>query len=178
MEDQDPQGVALDQDPQFAAVAQYIKDFSVESPSAPMVFSWASQPQLDVQFNIGVNQVADGAHEVTLRIEIKAASDQGTHFLVDLSYGGVFAMTNIPEDARPPYLLIEPGRPADVPARGVTVTSWQRAMICKRWNGRTMAAIRVYRDVYRGTGPEQIPSLNSGGSAPDLPTPVLPDPTG
>ena len=110
MEDQDPQGVALDQDPQFAAVAQYIKDFSVESPSAPMVFSWASQPQLDVQFNIGVNQVADGAHEVTLRIEIKAASDQGTHFLVDLSYGGVFAMTNIPEDARPPYLLIEAPR--------------------------------------------------------------------
>jgi hypothetical protein len=80
--------------------------------------------------------------------------------------------------ASPPYMLIEPGLPADVPRRGVTVTSWQRAMVCKRWNAHTVAAIRIYRDVYRGTGPEQIPSLNSGASADDLPTPVLPDPTG
>ena len=65
-----------------------------------------------------------------------------------------------------------------MPQRGVTVTSWQRAMICKTWNARTLAAIRTYRDVYRGAGPEQIPSLNSGASANDLPTPALPDPTG
>jgi hypothetical protein len=77
----------------------------------------------------------------------------------------------------PPYMLIVPGLPADVPQRGVTVTSWQRAMICKAWNARTLGAIRAYRDVYRGAGPEQIPSLNSGGSANDLPTPALPDPS-
>ena len=33
--------------------------------------------------------------------------------------------------ASPPYMLVVPGLPADVPQRGVTVTSWQRAMICK-----------------------------------------------
>ena len=78
----------------------------------------------------------------------------------------------------PPYVLVVPGLPADVPPRGVTVTSWQRALICKSWNARTLAAIRAYRDTYRGAGPEQIPSLNSGASAPDLPTPALPNPTG
>jgi hypothetical protein len=78
----------------------------------------------------------------------------------------------------PPYLVVVPGLPSDVSPKGVTVTSWQRGMVCKRWNGRTAAAIRTYRDVYRGTGPEQIPSLNSGSSARDLPTPVLGDPTG
>ena len=62
----------------------------------------------------------------------------------------------------PPYVLIVPGLPADVPRRGVTVTSWQRAMICKTWNARTLTAIRTYRDAYRGAGPEQIPSLNTG----------------
>jgi hypothetical protein len=77
----------------------------------------------------------------------------------------------------PPYLVIVPGLPADVSRRGVTVTSWQRAMVCKTWNSRTVAAIQAYRDVYRGTGPEQLPSLDSGGSAKDLPTPVLPDPS-
>ncbi len=78
----------------------------------------------------------------------------------------------------PPYVLVVPGLPADVPPRGVTVTSWQRALMCKSWNARTLAAIRAYRDAYRGAGPEQIPSLNSGASAPDLPTPALPNPTG
>ena len=76
----------------------------------------------------------------------------------------------------PPYVLIVPGQPADVPARGATITSWQRAMICKTWNARTLNAIRTYRDAYRGTGPHQVPSLNTGTGADDLPTPVLPDP--
>jgi hypothetical protein len=77
----------------------------------------------------------------------------------------------------PPYLLIVPGLPADVPQRGATVTSWLRAMICKTWNARTLGAIRTYRDAYRGTGPEQVPSLNTGTTAQDLPTPALPDPS-
>jgi hypothetical protein len=77
----------------------------------------------------------------------------------------------------PPFMLVVPGRPADVPVRGATVTSWQRAMTCKVWNPRTLNAIRVYRDTYRGTGPEQVPSLNTGTGAEDLPTPVLPNPT-
>jgi hypothetical protein len=80
--------------------------------------------------------------------------------------------------ASPPYMLIVPGLPADVPVNGVTVTSWQRAMICKTWNARTLAAIVTYRDTYRGTGPEHLPSINSGASVPGLPTPTLPDPTG
>ena len=77
----------------------------------------------------------------------------------------------------PPFMLIVPGLPADVPRRGATITSWQRAMICKTWNPRTLNAIRAYRDTYRGTGPEQVPSLNTGTGAQDLPKPVLPNPT-
>jgi Protein of unknown function (DUF3105) len=79
--------------------------------------------------------------------------------------------------ASPPYLLIVPGLPADVSRRGATVTSWQRAMTCKTWNPRTLNAIRTYRDTYRGTGPERVPSLNTGTAAQDLPKPVLPNPS-
>jgi hypothetical protein len=77
----------------------------------------------------------------------------------------------------PPFMLIVPGQPADVPPTGATVTSWQRAMVCKRWNPRVFTAIRTYRDVYRGTGPEQVPSVNTGTTARDLPQPALPDPS-
>ena len=71
----------------------------------------------------------------------------------------------------PPFMLIVPGRPADVPPNGATITSWQRAMICKKWNPRVLGAISTYRDTYRGTGPEQVPSLNTGTGAKDLPKP-------
>jgi preprotein translocase subunit SecB len=97
-------------DPQVATIAQYIKDLSVESPSSPQAFQWQAQPQLEVQFNINVVKVADDVHEVVLRIEVAARSDQGVHFLIDLSYAGLFGLRNFPEEALPPFLLIEAPR--------------------------------------------------------------------
>ena len=48
----------LGDEPQVVAIAQYIKDLSVESPNAPQAFQWQSQPQLDVQFNIAAGKIA------------------------------------------------------------------------------------------------------------------------
>ena len=96
--------------PQVAGIAQYIKDMSVENPSAPGVFQWQGQPQIDVQFNIMVNRVNEEVHEVMLKITLKADSDQGTHFVVELAYAGLFGLRNIPEEAMPPFLLIEAPR--------------------------------------------------------------------
>ena len=98
-----------DQDgmPQITALAQYIKDLSVENPSSPQVFQWQETPQLDVKFNLNVNGISEEVHEVILRIELKAASEQGTHFLVDLAYAGVFGLRNVPQDAFAPFLLVE-----------------------------------------------------------------------
>jgi preprotein translocase subunit SecB len=96
--------------PQATALAQYIKDMSVENPSAPGVFQWPVQPQLDVQFNITVNRIAEEIHEAVLKITLKAVSDQGTHFVVDLAYAGLFGLRNLPDEALPPFLLIEAPR--------------------------------------------------------------------
>jgi len=95
---------------QVSILAQYVKDLSVENPSAPQVFQWQTQPTLDVQFNINVDKAADDVHEVTLKIEVSARSENGVHFVVDLSYAGLFGLRNIPEDALPPFLLIEAPR--------------------------------------------------------------------
>jgi preprotein translocase subunit SecB len=97
-------------DPQVATLAQYIKDLSVESPSSPQVFQWQVQPQLDVQFNINIERVTEDVHEVILKVEVAARSDNGVHFLIDLSYGGLYGLRNFPEEALPPFLLIEAPR--------------------------------------------------------------------
>ncbi len=104
----DPEsGASPDDAPQAAAIAQYIKDLSVESPNSPQVFQWQGQPQVDVQFNINVDRIADDVHEVVLRINVSAKSDQGTHFLVDLSYAGLFGLRNFPDEALAPFMLVE-----------------------------------------------------------------------
>jgi len=96
--------------PQVTILAQYIKDLSVENPSAPQVYQWQVQPTLDVQFNINVQTAADDVHEVSLKIEVTARSDNGVHFVVDLSYAGLFGLRNVPAEALQPLLLVEAPR--------------------------------------------------------------------
>ena len=99
-----------EQQPQAATLAQYIKDLSVESPSAPQVFQWQEQASLDVGFNLNVEKVSDDVSEVMLKIEVKAQSQNGIHFLVDLTFAGLFGLRNFPEEAIAPFLLIEAPR--------------------------------------------------------------------
>jgi preprotein translocase subunit SecB len=95
---------------QVSILAQYVKDLSVENPSAPEVFQWQVQPALDVQFNIAVQKVSDEVHEVTLKVDVSARSDNGVHFVVDLSYAALLGLRNLPADALQPFLLIEAPR--------------------------------------------------------------------
>jgi preprotein translocase subunit SecB len=96
--------------PQVTILAQYIKDLSVENPSAPQVYQWQVQPTLDVQFNINVQTAADDVHEISLKIDVTARSENGVHFVVDLSYAGLFGVRNVPAEALQPFLLIEAPR--------------------------------------------------------------------
>ena len=90
---------------QVSIIAQYLKDLSVENPSSPQVFQWQGQPALDVQFNINADKIAEDVHEVALKIEVSAKSDNGVHFVVDMTYAGLFGLRGIPEEALPPFML-------------------------------------------------------------------------
>jgi preprotein translocase subunit SecB len=103
-------GAAAGNEPQVATLAQYIKDLSVESPSAPQVFQWQEQPALDVNFQLNVERAGEDMHEVVLKTEVKAQSSNGVHFLVDLSYAGLYALRNFPEEAMGAFLLVEAPR--------------------------------------------------------------------
>lgn len=114
MADHDPinpsNGAGPEDGSQIAVIAQYIKDLSVESPNSPAVFQWQEQPQVDVQFNINVNRVADEVHELVLRVNVSAKSDNGAHFLIELSYAGLFGLRNISEEGTGAFLLVEAPR--------------------------------------------------------------------
>lgn len=114
-------------EPQAATLAQYIKDLSVESPSTPQVFQWQEQPSLDVNFQLNVQRVSDEMHEVILKTEVKAQSSNGVHFLVDLSYGGLYTLRNFPEEAVSAFLLVEAPRLLFPFARQIVAESIQNS---------------------------------------------------
>jgi len=107
-----------------------------------------------------------------------------------LEHGGVVISVgrDVPAAARaeigrfwadsPPYMIVMPGRSSGFPAAGVVVTSWQRWLVCKPYESSDLAAIRAFRDAYRGTGPEGSAALHSGGRVPypGTPEPIAEDP--
>ncbi len=107
-----PETVAngADNQPQIGLIAQYVKDLSFENPNSPAVYQWQEQPQIDVNFNISNNQVADDVFEVGLKVTAKAASDAGTAFAVELVFAGLFGIRNVPEEQIRPFLYAEAPR--------------------------------------------------------------------
>lgn len=99
-----------DTGPAIGLISQYVKDLSFENPNAPASYQWTSQPQIDVQFNIGSQPVGDGLFESALKIDISASHSEGQSFLVDLTYAGLFGVRNVPEDQVQAFLLAEAPR--------------------------------------------------------------------
>ncbi|QDZ06986.1 protein-export chaperone SecB [Sphingomonas panacisoli] len=96
--------------PAIGMISQYVKDLSFESPSAPAIFQQQNQPNIEVEFGIGVNKVADDVHETTLKIEVKAKTEEMTAFIVDLTFAALFGVRNVPDDQLQPFLLGEAPR--------------------------------------------------------------------
>lgn len=99
-----------DNEPQIGLIAQYVKDLSFENPNAPGVYQWQEQPQIDINFNISNNQIADDVFEVGLKVSAKAVAEQGTAFAVELVFAGLFGIRNVPEDQMRPFLYAEAPR--------------------------------------------------------------------
>ena len=96
--------------PAVGMLNQYIKDLSVENPQAPLSLQWDATPQIDVQVNIQVNAITEEVHEVALKLAVKAESDNGVHFSVELEYGTIFGLRNITDEQAHPFLFGEAPR--------------------------------------------------------------------
>ncbi|MCZ8324550.1 MAG: protein-export chaperone SecB [Sphingomonadaceae bacterium] len=96
--------------PSAGIISQYIKDLSVENPNAPESFQWTDAPQIDVQFNIGARQLNEEISEIELKIALKSVAQQGTAFIVDLSYCGLVGMRNLDDASKHAFTYAEAPR--------------------------------------------------------------------
>jgi preprotein translocase subunit SecB len=93
---------------QLSVLGQYIKDFSFENPNAPRSLTpTQTQPAINIQINVGVQQLAETDYEVTLKLEGKAENSGSVLFAFDLTFAGVFRVQNVPPETLQPLVMIE-----------------------------------------------------------------------
>lgn len=94
--------------PSISIAGQYIRDLSFENPDAPgSIISTGSAPQFNVGINVGVKKQDDNTYAVELSINAKTERDSKVLFSVELIYGGLFRITNVPENQMAIVLMIE-----------------------------------------------------------------------
>ena len=93
---------------QIAISSQYIKDFSFENPNAPQIFTPSqANPEINMSVNVATRNLAANAFEVLLTLKLEAKLEGKVAFIAELSYGGVFMLSALPEDQLKMFLLIE-----------------------------------------------------------------------
>ena len=110
LDDKEPMTNGEDTSPAAGIISQYVKDLSVENPNAPACYQWADGPQLEVQFNITANVVSEDVQEVELKIQLAAKSDEGTAYIIDLTYCGLVGMRNLSEADQHAFIYAEAPR--------------------------------------------------------------------
>lgn len=91
--------------PRLNVVGQYIKDLSFENPAMPN--SPGGRPQIDLTVDLQARQMDEQHYEVEMKLRVSAASEGKPIFLLELVYGGLFQLLNVPEEMRQAALLIE-----------------------------------------------------------------------
>src|SRR5256884_4877875 len=98
-----PQGQA-----QLSVLGQYIKDFSFENPNAPRSLTPPqTQPAINIQINVGAQQLAQTDYEISLKLEGKAESSGTVLLAFDLTFAGVFRIQNVPSATLQPLVLTQ-----------------------------------------------------------------------
>jgi len=96
--------------PQAGIISHYVKDMSVENPNAPDVFQWPGQFNFDIQFRAESRQLNEEVHEVLCTYNITAKADQGTAYIIELTYAALVGIRGLGEEQIRRFLFAETPR--------------------------------------------------------------------
>jgi len=92
----------------ISVLAQYVKDLSFENPGSPQSLrSRQNAPAINISINVQGGEMRNNEVEIQLRLEVRAMDGQAVLFAIELIYAGLFRLTNIPQEAVAPLLMIE-----------------------------------------------------------------------
>lgn len=98
------------QTPQLKVLGQFIRDMSFENIMSRKPIEGEVTPDIQVQVALDAKKRPTGnQYEVVTKYNItsKNKSGDGTLFVLELEYGGIFHIENVPDEQMHPFLLIE-----------------------------------------------------------------------
>lgn len=107
-----PGAQATEQPPQvrMQILGQFIRDMSFENIVIQKGIAGEMQPDIQVQVNLDAKKrSAENQYEVITKLKVSSKNKANGEplFLLELEYGGIFQVENVPEEQLHPYLLIE-----------------------------------------------------------------------
>jgi preprotein translocase subunit SecB len=89
-------------------MTQYLKDLSFESPGAPASVGAATElRQGSVTVDVTVNPMGGLNYEIVLRLRVEASHENKTIYLLEMLYGGMVQLGEVPPETVEPLLMIE-----------------------------------------------------------------------
>jgi preprotein translocase subunit SecB len=92
--------------PVFQIQRMYLKDLSLEQPNSPGILLEQTQPQVDINLQMGGGEIAEGVYEVTVTATVTTKVKDKVLFLVEAKQAGIFEIRNVPEDQKQGILAI------------------------------------------------------------------------
>jgi preprotein translocase subunit SecB len=94
---------------QIRVLTQFIKDLSFENPSVGKpVLAQGENPNLQVDVAVNAQKVpnAGSVYESAITLKALCAAKAGTVYQLEIEYGALFDLPNMPEQALEPFLVV------------------------------------------------------------------------
>ncbi|MBL4806581.1 MAG: protein-export chaperone SecB [Rhodobacteraceae bacterium] len=93
--------------PVLKVLSQYVRDMSFENISAQKGKNPEGQPKFNVQVGLDAKKKNDKHYEVIIKLQVNATVGEDKIFILEVDYGGLFLIENVPEAQMHAFLLIE-----------------------------------------------------------------------
>ena len=150
--------------------AQYIKDLSFENPRAPQSLAMQqTAPAVDINVDVNATALGPDNYEVVLTVNASAKTNGEALFILELVYGAVVSIRNVPREMLPPLLLVETPRLMFPFARSIVAEATQHG-------GYPPLMINPidFTDILRRNSEQQVPAAPGSAPAADTPSFAVP----
>jgi preprotein translocase subunit SecB len=94
--------------PPLSLITQYVKDLSFENPRAPESIAHLKEPpKVNLKIEVHSRNWRDNKHEVVLYLKVDTTSGGEPVFITELTYAGLFAIGDVPQDSMPLLLYVQ-----------------------------------------------------------------------
>jgi len=106
MSEQDQNAQQSGNAPSFNLQRVYLKDLSLEMPNAPKIFLEQEGPKVEVNINVGGQQLAETIFESSVTATVTTRVGDKVLYLVEATQAGIFEAANIPAEQLDPLIGI------------------------------------------------------------------------